>query len=267
MPVVKLIKIVYNKGKEVILMQKILGYMRKAIQKYDLISNGDRVAVGVSGGKDSIVLLNGLHLLRRFIGIDYELVCITLDPQFEGKKGEYEPIAEFCDKNSIECHIIPTNIGQIVFDVRKEDSPCSLCARMRRGALHDASVKYNCNKLALGHHFNDAVETFVMNLFNEGRIGCFSPKTYLSRKKITLIRPLVLAPENEIRRAARKNDLHIVKSKCPADGHTNRQVTKEFLAEREKTDHGFTERLFGAMCRKNVDGWGGIDWLPKEKKD
>lgn len=238
-------------------MQKILGYMRKAIQKYDLIQDGDVIGVGVSGGKDSVVLLNGLHLLRRFIGIDYRLVCITLDPQFGGKAGDYSSIADFCAERDIECHIIPTHIGEIVFDVRKEDSPCSLCARMRRGALHDACVKYGCNKIALGHHFNDAVETFIMNLFNEGRIGCFSPKTYLSRKDITMIRPLVLAPEKEIRKAAMKNELKIVKSVCPADGHTNRQKTKEFLAEMEREDHGFTERIFGAMCRGNIDGWGG----------
>ncbi len=247
-------------------MQKMLGYMRKAIQEYELISDGDRIAVGVSGGKDSLVLLRGLALLRRFIGINYSLVCVTLDPQFGGVAGDYSAISEMCEELDIECHIIRTHIGEIVFDVRKEANPCSLCARMRRGALHDAAVEYNCNKIALGHHFNDAVETFIMNLFNEGRIGCFSPKSYLSRKQLTLIRPMVFAPEKEVRRAALKNELTVIKSVCPADGHTNREKTKNFIAEMDKENKGFSDRIFGAMCRANIDGWGGKDWTPKEKE-
>lgn len=248
-------------------MQKILGYMRKAIQEYGLISNGDRICVGVSGGKDSVVLLKGLIMLKRFIGIDYELTAVTLDPGFNGESGDYTPIAELCESNGIEYHIIPTQIGEIVFDVRKEANPCSLCARMRRGALHDATLAYNCNKIALGHNYDDAVETFIMNLFTEGRIGCFSPISYLSRKKIHLIRPLVFAPEKEIRRAATKNNLPIVKSKCPADGHTNRQKTKDFIAENERLDHGFKDRIFGAMKRANIDGWGGINYVPPVKHE
>lgn len=248
-------------------MQKILGYMRKAIQEFDLISDGDSVAVGISGGKDSLVLLRGLALLHRFIGIDYRIVGITLDPQFNGVPGDYSSVAEMCSDMGIEYHLIPTHIGEIVFDVRKEDHPCSLCARMRRGALHDAAKEYGCNKIALGHHYNDAVETFIMNLFTEGRIGCFSPKSYLSRKDLTLIRPLVFAPEKEIRKAAMKNNLSVVKSKCPADGHTNREKTKNFILQMEREDNGFTDRLFGAMRRANIDGWGGVNYVPKERKD
>ncbi|MGN0614432.1 MAG: tRNA 2-thiocytidine biosynthesis TtcA family protein [Porcipelethomonas sp.] len=247
-------------------MQKMLGYMRKAIQEFDLISDGDVVAVGVSGGKDSLVLLRGLALLKRFIGIDYNLVCITVDPQFGGIPGDYIPIENICAELGIECHIIRTHIGEIVFDIRKESNPCSLCARMRRGALHDACKEYGCNKLALGHHFNDAVETFVMNLFNEGRIGCFSPKSHLLEKDITLIRPMVLAPEREIKKAALKNDLNIVKSKCPADGHTNREKTKQFIAQMDKENPGFSDRLFGAMRRADIDGWGGKSWGNLQKK-
>lgn len=241
-------------------MQKMLGYMRKAIQEFDLLSNGDVIAVGVSGGKDSLVLLNGLALLKRFIGIDYRLVCITLDPQFGGIKGDYSAISDMCKRLNVECHIIPTQIGKIIFDVRKEKHPCSLCARMRRGALHDAAVEYGCNKIAIGHHFNDAVETFIMNLFNEGRIGCFSPKSYLSRKKLTLIRPMVFAPEREVIKAAKKSDLKIVKSQCPVDGHTNREVTKNFISKMDKENSGFSDRIFGAMRRSNIDGWGGINF-------
>ncbi len=237
-------------------MQKILGYMRKAIQEFDLIQDNDKIAVGVSGGKDSLVLLKGLVMLKRFIGIDYEVKAITLDPGFHGSSGDYSSVQALCDELGIEYILKRTQIGEIVFDIRKEPNPCSLCARMRRGALHDAAIEAGCNKIALGHNYNDTVETFVMNLFNEGRIGCFSPKSYLSRKNVSVIRPLVFAPEKEIRKAASKNNLQIVKSKCPADGHTSRQRTKEFLAERERSDKGFTDRIFGAMRRSGIDGWG-----------
>lgn len=237
-------------------MQRILGHVRKAINEFDMIKDGDKIAVGVSGGKDSVILLTALLRLKQFIGIYYDVVAITLDPGFNGQRTDYSPISRLCEQLSCEHIIENTHIGEIVFDVRKEPNPCSLCARMRRGALHDASKKAGCNKLALGHHYNDVVETFVMNLFNEGRIGCFSPVTYLERKDITLIRPLVLTPEKEIISAVKRCDLPVIKSKCPADGFTSRQKTKEFLAERERQDHGFTYRLFGALRRSGVDGWG-----------
>lgn len=237
-------------------MQKVLGSMRKAIQRYGMIRDGDRILVGVSGGKDSLVLLQGLTQLRKFIGIDYNVVGVTIDPCFGGKKGDYSAVAELAGRLGIEYRVIETQIAEIVFDVRKEPNPCSLCARMRRGALHDTAVILNCNKVALGHNYDDAVETFVMNLFTEGRLGCFSPVTYLSNKNITVIRPLVLAEEREIRRTARRCALPVIKSACPADGHTNRQKTKDFLADMERKDHGFKDRLFGAMCRADLDGWG-----------
>lgn len=238
-------------------MQKMLGYMRKAIQEFDMIQDGDRIAVGVSGGKDSLVLLKGLIELRRFIGIDYDVVAITLDPRFSGVEGDYSSVAQMCSEAGVEYRLIPTDIGQIVFDIRKEPNPCSLCAKLRRGALHNAAKDAGCNKIALGHHFDDAVETFMMNLLNEGRIGCFSPVTHLARCGLVQIRPMVMAPEKEIIRAARRLDLNVVKSKCPADGHTSRQKTKELLAELEKTNKGVTERIFGAMRRGKIDGWAG----------
>lgn len=238
-------------------MQKMLGYMRKAIQEFDMIQGGDRIAVGVSGGKDSLVLLKGLIELRRFIGIDYDVVAITLDPRFGGVEGDYSSVAQMCSEAGVEYRLIPTDIGQIVFDIRKEPNPCSLCAKLRRGALHNAAKDACCNKIALGHHFDDAVETFMMNLLNEGRIGCFSPVTHLARCGLVQIRPMVMAPEKEIIRAARRLDLNVVKSKCPADGHTSRQRTKELLAELEKTNKGVTERIFGAMRRGKIDGWAG----------
>ena len=146
-------------------MQKMLGYMRKAIHEFDLIQDGDRIAVGVSGGKDSVVLLNGLARLKRFIGIDYELVAVTLDPGFNGEWTDYSPIRTMCEQLNVPYELEQTRIGEIVFDIRKETHPCSLCAKMRRGALHDAAKRLGCNKVALGHHYDDAVETFMMNLF------------------------------------------------------------------------------------------------------
>ncbi len=248
-------------------MQRILGYMRKAIQEFDLIQDGDKIAVGVSGGKDSMVLLQGLYLLKRFIGIEYDLTAITVDPKFNGVPGNYEPVREMCEKMGIPYYLKPTDIGQIVFDVRKEPNPCSLCARMRRGALHDAAIEMGCNKIALGHHYDDVVETFMMNLFNEGRIGCFSPKSYLSRKDLWMIRPLVFAPEKEVRKAAVKCELPIVKSKCPADGHTSRQQMKEFLLQHEKDSDSFKYRLFGALRRSGIDGWGYTGKSARQKVD
>lgn len=237
-------------------MQKILGYLRKSIQQYDMIQNGDRIAVGISGGKDSMILLYGLILLRKFIGINYDISAVTIDPFFNKKAGNYSTIVDFCHKNNVKYHIIPTQIGEIVFDVRNEKSPCSLCARMRRGALYNIASELECNKIALGHNFDDTVETFIMNLFTEGRIGCYSPVTILPDKNLTIIRPIVLAPEKEIWRAIRKNEIPVVKSACPADGHTNRQKTKDFIAEMEQKNHGFKKRIFGALQRSGIDGWG-----------
>lgn len=237
-------------------MQKILGKMRKAIQEFDMIQEGDRIGVGVSGGKDSVVLLLGLARLRRFLGVSFDIVGITLDPGFGGVETDYTPIGDLCRQEGIAYTVRRTQIGEIVFDVLHEQNPCSLCSRMRRGALHDAARELDCNKIALGHHYDDAVETFVMNLFSEGRLGCFSPVSYLTRKRLTMIRPMVFVPEKEIASTAKRLELPVVKSRCPADGYTNRQRTKDFLREREQEDPGFTYRLFGAMRRANLDGWG-----------
>ena len=236
-------------------MQRVLGYMRKAIQEFDLIQDGDRIAVGVSGGKDSVALLTGLSRLRRFIGIDYEVVGLTLDPQFHGVPGDYSAIGDLCRELEVPYILKRTQIGEIVFDARQESNPCSLCARMRRGALHDAAKEAGCNKIALGHHYDDVIETFLMNLFNEGRVGCFAPKTYLSRKDLWMIRPLVFAPEKEIRRAGERTGLPVVKSKCPADGNTNREKTKEWIRMMDKESKGFKKRLYGALERGHISGF------------
>ena len=237
-------------------MQRLLGHMRKAIQQYNMIQDGDKISVGVSGGKDSIALLIGLSRLRSFIGIDYEIMALSIDPAFGGIQTDFSEITKLCDSLGIEHRIIQTQIGEIVFDIRKETNPCSLCSRMRRGALINASIEIGCNKLALGHNYDDTVETFIMNLFTEGRIGCFSPVTKMDDKEIIVIRPLVLAEEKEIRRAIKRCNLPIVKSSCPADGHTNREKTKNMIYQLEQNDHGLKDRLFGALVRGNIDGWG-----------
>ena len=236
-------------------MQEIMGYIRRAVEEYRMIEDGDTVAVGVSGGKDSVALLAGLAGVRRFIGIDFTLKAVTLDNCFNGEEGDFSPIAGLCDALGVEYILRRTDIGQIIFGERGESNPCSLCARMRRGVLHDTAKANGCNKIALGHHFDDAVETFLMNLFNEGRIGCFSPVSYLSRKDLTMIRPLIFATEREVRNAVNRAGLPVVKSKCPVDGCTERQWTKEFLYDMEKTHPGITKRIFGAIRRGHVSGW------------
>lgn len=236
-------------------MQKLAGLMRRAIEKYDMIQPGDRIAVGVSGGKDSLALLVGLVKLRSYVGIPYEVVAITLDPSFNGVQTDYSPVAKLCEELGVPYVLKRTEIGQIIFDVRNESNPCSLCARMRRGCLHDAAKENNCNKIALGHHYDDAIETFIMNLFQEGRIGCFQPVTYLSRKDLTMIRPMVMAEESLISAAAHHENLPIVKSKCPVDGCTNRERTKEWIRMMDKENKGFKKRLYGAMERGHVSGF------------
>lgn len=244
-------------------MQRLLGLMRKAVNGFEMLSDGDSIAVGVSGGKDSLVLLYGLARLRSFIGIKYDVTAVTIDPNFGGKSGDYSDIAELCRQLGVQYKIIPTQIGEIVFGVRKEPNPCSLCSRMRRGALLGAVKDLGCNKLALGHNKDDAIETFMMNLTLEGRLGCFPPVCTLddktkNNKDITIIRPLVLAEEKEIRTAAKKAELPVYKSSCPADGKTAREDTKQLIAGLEKASKGTKERIFGALMRSNLDGWHEI---------
>jgi len=236
-------------------MQKILSYVRRACQEFDLIQSGDRIAVGVSGGKDSLVLLAALAQMRHFEDYSYELHAITMDPKFFGKEGDFSSVERFCESLDVAFTLIKTDIYEVVFDIRKEKNPCSLCAKMRRGALHNAAVEAGCNKIALAHSFDDVVETFIMNLFKEGRVGCFAPKSYLSRKDLTLIRPLVFVPEGVIIGHCEREGYEIVKSPCPVDKATYRQEIKEFLQQKECEDRGFKNRMLTALRKSGVDGW------------
>lgn len=237
-------------------MQKLIGYMRKAVTEYNMLENGDKLAVGISGGKDSVALLAGLCRLREFIGISFDVIAVTIDPCFGDINTDYSEIERLCESYRIPYIIRRSELGDIIFNQRKESNPCSLCARMRRGMLHDMCKDNGANKLALGHHYNDAVETFVMNLFHEGRIGCFQPVTYLSRKDITMVRPMIFAPEKDIVSAVKRNNLPVVKSKCPVDGATSREEIKNWLVQMEKNGYaGLSKRIFGAMKRGNISGW------------
>ncbi|MEA4911246.1 MAG: ATP-binding protein [Oscillospiraceae bacterium] len=236
-------------------MRQLEGKVRRALDMYGMIDAGDRVGVGVSGGKDSLALLCLLAALRRYYQTPYELVALSLDPCFGGAQTDFAPVTALCESLGVEHIVKRTNLGEVVFETRAESNPCSLCARMRRGALHDLCVANGCNKIALGHHMDDAVETFFMNLFHEGRVASFSPKSYLSKKNITLIRPLVLCTEAELRNAAARSALPVVKSRCPRDGYTERQRMKEFIAQKETDYPGFLRRTFTALQSAHISGF------------
>lgn len=237
-------------------MQKMMSHMRSAMEKYSMINDGDRVAVGLSGGKDSVSMFYCLAEMRRFYPKKYDLVAITIDPCFDDVPGDYSELSRLCDELGVEYVIKRTELAKVIFDTRREKNPCSLCARMRRGALHDAAKAAGCGRLAMGHHMDDAAETFLMNLFNGGHVGCFSPVTYLSRKDLYMIRPMIFCRESEPARVARKLGLPVVKSRCPADGATERQHVKEMLTALEKDYGDVRSKIIGAMQRGDIDGWG-----------
>lgn len=236
-------------------MQKILGCVRAAADNYNMIEDSDQISVGVSGGKDSVLLLKALCELKRFYTKHFELTAITLDMCFDGQKGDFSSITEMCESYGIKHIIRETELAEIIFNVRKESNPCSLCSRMRRGILHDISKEAGCNKIALGHHLDDAAETFMMNLLNEGRIGCFSPVTYLSRKDITMIRPLIYLTESEIENAVKRLSLPVIESRCPEDENTEREKVKALLKELSGVYGEVPEKIIGALKRGNIDNW------------
>ncbi len=236
-------------------MQKLMSRMRSAMEQYDMIQNGDKIAVGLSGGKDSVALLAALAEMRRFYPKKYELVAVTADMRFNNEDGDYTVLKDFCRSIDVPYVIKRTELADIIFNIRKEKNPCSLCAKMRRGILHDIAIENGCNKVALGHHMDDAVETFFMNLLNGGNIGSFCPVTYMSRKDIYVIRPMVLASEAIVAGAVNQCNLPVVKSNCPMDKTSERETTKRLVRSLNREYPQLREKVIGAMQRKGIDNW------------
>lgn len=234
-------------------LQKLLSYTRKAVDEYQLIDEGDRIAVGISGGKDSLAMLYALHGLTRFYPKHFEIEAVTV--HLGNENLDFSPVKALCDELGIRYTVIPSEIYQIIFEERKEENPCSLCAKMRKGALNEAVKAMGCNKVAYAHHKDDLVETMLLSLIFEGRFHSFSPKTYLDRMDLTVIRPLIFVPEEDIIGFKNKYDLPIVKSACPADGYTKRQYAKELVHQLNMEHPGAKERMFTAILNGNFQGW------------
>jgi len=226
-------------------IQQLYSYTRKAIDDYHMIEEGDKIAVGISGGKDSLTLLYALSGLRRFYPKKFELVAVTIDLGFDNLN--LGKVKELCDNLNVEYMVVKTDIGKIVFNDRKESNPCSLCAKMRKGALNDAIKAAGCNKVAYAHHKDDVVVTMLMSLIYEGRFHTFSPVTYLDRTEITVIRPLMYVDESDVIGFVHKNNLPVVKSPCPADGVTKREYATQLLIKLNKENPGVKERMFTAI--------------------
>lgn len=254
-------------------MNKILSLVRRCVEDYDMIQPGDRIGVGVSGGKDSLLLLVALAELRKFYPVPFEVEAFTLDMgHADGYPGmDFTPIAQLCEKLDIPYTILTSEIHHIIFDLRKEKNPCSMCAKMRRGALHNALLERGIHKIALGHHYDDAIETFFMSLIYEGRLSCFQPVTWLDRTQITQIRPLLYCGENLVKHTVQRLELPVVENPCPANGNTKRQEIKELIYELNGRYPGLKGRAFGAMQRLPLPEWGPIEHrrrpLPEEIGD
>ncbi len=234
-------------------MKRIVSCVRKAVEEYDMISEGDRVGVGISGGKDSLVLLGALANLSRYYPKKFSVVGLTLDMGYDA---DYSAIKKYCESFGAEHIVKKTNIKEVIFDWRKEKNPCSLCAKMRRGALNDFAIEQGCKRVALGHHNDDVLETFMLSLLYEGRINCFSPVTYLDRTKIYQIRPLIYVREGDIKAVVKRCDIPVLKSSCPVDGATKRQEIKEIIKNLDQTvNPGMKKRIFTAISNSEIDGW------------
>ena len=234
-------------------MQKLLSQVRKCIRDYQMLSPGDRVAVGVSGGKDSLALLRLLAELREHSAVPFELLAVTLDMGYE--ELDFSPVADLCARLQVPYTLRRTQIREIVFDIRKEENPCALCAKLRRGILNETAVELGANKVALGHHYDDTVETFALSLIYEGRISCFLPVTYLDRTGLTLIRPMLYLHEKTIRNFAERENLPVVHNPCPADKNTKREDVKALLYELEGRYPGLKDNIFGGLQRSPLPGW------------
>lgn len=234
-------------------MQKLMGLVRRCVEDYHMIEPGDKIAVGVSGGKDSLTLLTLLAGLREYHSSPFTLEAITIDMGLSGM--DFSPVAELCRRLEVPYTTIHTEIGPIIFDYRHEKNPCSMCAKMRRGALNQALLDRGCNKVALGHHYDDAVETFLMSLLFEGRISCFQPVTYLDKTGITQIRPMLYLSEKTIGHFADRMNLPVVHNVCPADKYTKRQEVKDLIYTLSATYPDLKDRIFGAMQRFPLPEW------------
>lgn len=235
-------------------MKQILGALRRAVTDFDMIQDGDKIVVGISGGKDSMTLLYALKLFQRFSPAKFDLCAVSIDMGFENF--DLSPVYEFCEKIDVPYKVIKTDIAKIVFDIRKESNPCALCANMRRGALHNTVNELGFNKIALGHHADDAIETMFLSMLYEARIKTFKPVTYLDRKDIFNIRPLIYAKENQVISAVKKHDIPVVKSPCPMDKNTKREEVKQILNEICKTIPEARDRVLKAINNKdNFELW------------
>lgn len=235
-------------------IQHLLSYVRRAIQDYNMIQEGDKIAVGISAGKDSLALLLALRHLQYFYPKKFELEAITVSLGFQDF--DLSNVIAFCEKLGVPYTVYETEIAKIIFDERKEANPCSLCSKMRKGALYEKAKALGCNKIALGHNKDDINETLLMSLFYEGRIHTMMPVMTLDEVDLTIIRPLIYVPERDIKYFAKKEQLPVVKSPCPADGNTKRETTKELIYTLEKEIPDLSSRIFGAIERSQLDGWG-----------
>ncbi len=238
-------------------LQQVLSLTRRAVDDYHMIEPDDRIAVGISGGKDSLTLLYALQGLRRFYPVPFQLTAVTVDLGFGNL--DLSGIEKLCQELDVPYRIVKTDIGKIVFEDRKESNPCSLCAKMRKGALNDAMKAAGCNKVAYAHHRDDVVDTMMMSLIYEGRFHTFRPVTYLDRTQITVIRPLIYMSEADVIGFVRKNNVPVVKSPCPADGHTKRETVKNLVQKINLEAPGVRERMFTAILHGNLDGWNSLD--------
>lgn len=234
-------------------LQKLLSHTRRAIDTYGMIDEGDKIAIGISGGKDSLTLLYALAHLRRFYPKKFDIIAITIDLGYPGF--HTEEIAKLCEELDVPYYVEKTEIYDIIFNYRKETNPCSLCAKMRKGALNDKIKELGCNKFAYAHHKDDIIETFLMSLIFEGRIHTFSPVTYLDRSELTMIRPLMYCLEGEVSAFERNYNLPVVTAKCPADGYTKREYAKQHIRALEQENPGCKEKIFAAIERAKLPGW------------
>lgn len=234
-------------------LQQLLSYTRRAVDDYEMIDEGDKIAIGISGGKDSLTLLYALHGLRRFYPKSFEIHAVTVDLGFDNQ--DFDKIRTLCNEMNISYTVVKTDIADIVFRQRNESNPCSLCAKMRKGALNEEMKRLGCNKIAYAHHKDDMVETMLMSLIFEGRFHSFSPKTYLDRMDLTVIRPLMYVNEADVIGFVNKYDLPVAKSACPVDGYTKREYTKELLKKLTIENPGVKERMFTAILHGNMTGW------------